>query len=671
MPPSDLRGGRPGERALALLEQAERLTAVDEARALQVAELALAAAGEESRPRLRAQAHHLIGQMQARRGDGERAAYHLEAALGLFLALGDRRAEGRVRRDLGAALLDQGRFREAEGQLTQALGQSAVGEDGRGDILNSLAGLYHAAGQYAESLDSLRAALGEFRQAGDVVGEVKVLCNLGTLLTSLGRYPEALEHLQAAYALSTGPARAQLAGHRSQGAMLLSLGALLLDMGDPREAQRYFDEALAFGQHSGDQVIAANAMLNRAEAQQALGEAAAARAAYERALDLAREGQYRQVEASALTGLGQLLMAEGQEVEAESAYRQAGEIARETGDLEGQLYALLHLGEVQERLEDLPAALATLELALSLARGMGRPKAVCDVHRALYPMYARRGDHARALAHLEQLYQQEREILNTEVEQRVQTLTGNFELERAQHQAELTRLRLVAAEEARALAEEEVRERTHSLEQAHLEVVTRLAVAAEYRDDSTGEHTWRVGQMSAAIALRLGLPHETVELLRVAARLHDVGKIGIPDRILLKTGVLTEEEYRHMQQHTLIGSRILSGGQSRLLQMAEEIARAHHERWAGGGYPLDLRGEAIPLTARIVAVADVFDALTHDRPYKAAWTVTSALRELRRLSGISFDPAVVEAALQVLPLPAAGQGSSGAEESPTRGPADP
>lgn len=365
---------------------------------------------------------------------------------------------------------------------------------------------------------------------------------------------------------------------------------------------------------------------------------------------LAREGQFQQVEASALMGLGQLALAEGQLADAEVAYRRAGEIAQETDDLEGRLYALLHLGEVQERLQSLAEALATLELALTLAREVGHPKAVCDVHRSLYPMYARKGDHAQALAHLEQLYQQEREILNAEVEERVQALTSQFELERAQHQAELTRLRLVAAEEAREVAEAEVRERTLSLEQAQLEVVTRLAVAAEYRDDTTGEHTWRVGQVAAAIALQLGLPEETADLLRVAARLHDVGKIGIPDRILLKTGQLSDEEFQYMQRHTLIGSRILSGGQTRLLQMAEEIACSHHERWGGGGYPANLCGEAIPLTARIVAVADVFDALTHDRPYKAAWTIAQALQELQNLSGTLFDPAVVAAALQVLPL---------------------
>ncbi|WP_345463489.1 tetratricopeptide repeat protein [Deinococcus carri] len=614
-----------------------------------MAELALGVACEEDNPSSSAQAHHLIGRIQVRRGEGEQAVSSLEAALGLLVALGTLATEGQVRRDLGAALLDQGRFLEAESHLKQALEQTR-GEV-RGDTLNSLAGLYHATGRYEDSLNSLQAARIVFQQIGDVVGEVKVLGNLGTLLISLGRYPEALEHLTAAYNLSIGPARSLLAEHRSQGSILLSLGNLHFDMRDPREAQRYFQDALDFAQRVGDQVIAANAVLNLAEVQQQLGEQQVARASYEQALALAQEGQYRQVEASALVGLGRLMLAGEQWAEAEGTFRRAGEMAQETGDLEGQLYALLYLGEVQEQLQALPDALATLEQALTLAQQVGRPKAACDVHRTLYPMYARSGDHAQALAHLEQLYQQEREILNAEVEQRVQELTGHFELERAQHQAELTRLRLVAAEEAREVAEAEVRERTRSLEQAQLEIVTRLAVAAEYRDDTTGEHTWRVGQMAAAIAAQLGLPAETVELLRIAARLHDVGKIGIPDRILLKAGKLTEEEFRQMQQHTVIGSRILSGGQSQLLQVAEEIACAHHERWAGGGYPANLKGEAIPLTARIVAVADVFDALTHERPYKPAWPVPAALDELRRLSGSSFDPAIVEAALQILPLP--------------------
>ncbi len=185
------------------------------------------------------------------------------------------------------------------------------------------------------------------------------------------------------------------------------------------------------------------------------------------------------------------------------------------------------------------------------------------------------------------------------------------------------------------------------LADAHLEVIDRLAIAAEYRDDETGEHIKRVGQTSALLARALRLPSDHVLLIRRAATLHDVGKIGIPENILLKPGRLTPDEFEVMKSHTTIGARILSGGAFPLLQMAEEIALTHHERWDGSGYPRGLKGEAIPLVGRIVAVADVFDILSHPRPYKKAWTADEAIAELQRVAGTHFDPAVVSAFLDL------------------------
>jgi putative two-component system response regulator len=193
------------------------------------------------------------------------------------------------------------------------------------------------------------------------------------------------------------------------------------------------------------------------------------------------------------------------------------------------------------------------------------------------------------------------------------------------------------------LLEAQVRERTHALEQAQLETLQRLALAAEYRDDDTGLHTRRVGLSAGRIAAALGLPAAQVEILRRAAPLHDVGKIGIPDAILLKPGKLTAEEVVTMQRHTTIGEALLAGSSSPWLQLAAEIALTHHERWDGTGYPAGLAGTDIALTGRIVAVADVFDALTHVRPYKPAWPVDEALAEIERQSGRQFDPCVVAA----------------------------
>ena len=188
-----------------------------------------------------------------------------------------------------------------------------------------------------------------------------------------------------------------------------------------------------------------------------------------------------------------------------------------------------------------------------------------------------------------------------------------------------------------------VRERTAELDDARREILRRLALAAEYRDQDTHHHVDRVGRGAGLVASKLGLPEAVVELIRDAAPLHDLGKLGVSDAVLLKPGRLNAQEFESMKRHTELGSAMLSGSSSDVLRMAEEIALNHHEWWDGSGYPAGLSGEAIPMTARIVAVVDVFDALTHDRPYKPAWTVEDAVAEMHLLRGRHFDPAVVDA----------------------------
>jgi putative two-component system response regulator len=190
--------------------------------------------------------------------------------------------------------------------------------------------------------------------------------------------------------------------------------------------------------------------------------------------------------------------------------------------------------------------------------------------------------------------------------------------------------------------EERVRERTADLAHARDEILARLALAAEFRDDATGHHAQRVGELSALIARRMGCPPEQVTLLRQAAPLHDIGKIGIPDAILLKHGTLTPSEWATMRSHVDIGARILSGESFPLLDLAREIAQTHHERWDGGGY-CGLTGAEIPLSGRIVAVADAFDALTSERPYKEALSAGAALERIVRDRGRHFDPEAVDA----------------------------
>ena len=236
-------------------------------------------------------------------------------------------------------------------------------------------------------------------------------------------------------------------------------------------------------------------------------------------------------------------------------------------------------------------------------------------------------------------------------------------------------LRLKAHEDKlnryRRLLERRVRERTAELFQSRLEILWRLGQIAEQRDEQTGNHVVRVGCMSRVVAEAMGMDGETAETLFLAAPLHDIGKVAIPDAILLKRGPLSPGEWAVMQQHCLIGERILRDNcrlraafvrwragalldeegptENPLLRTAAIIARTHHEKWDGSGYPMGLSGDAIPIESRIVAIADVYDALTHERPYKPAFSESTALEIIADASGGHFDPDVHRAFLDAMP----------------------
>lgn len=197
--------------------------------------------------------------------------------------------------------------------------------------------------------------------------------------------------------------------------------------------------------------------------------------------------------------------------------------------------------------------------------------------------------------------------------------------------------------------DEKVRERTRELNDTRLEIIRRLGRAAEFRDNETGYHIIRMSKFSQMMAREYGMSEDDSELVLNASPMHDIGKIGIPDRILLKPGKLDAQEWTIMKTHATIGAEILSGHDSDLMNMARTIALTHHEKWDGSGYPHGLRGKDIPLVGRIVAISDVFDALTSERPYKKAWPIEQAIAEIRRGAGAHFDPELVEVFDQVLP----------------------
>jgi putative two-component system response regulator len=204
--------------------------------------------------------------------------------------------------------------------------------------------------------------------------------------------------------------------------------------------------------------------------------------------------------------------------------------------------------------------------------------------------------------------------------------------------------------------EKEVEKKTAGLKQAlddlqaaseklrlySMDTILRLSQAAEYKDSETGEHIQRIGFYIQAMGKAMGLSDEQIEVFQFASPMHDVGKIGIPDHILMKPGPLDDSEWKVMKEHTRIGGKILSGSDSSILKIAEEIALTHHEKWNGRGYPYRLKGHDIPIAGRITAIADVFDALTSKRPYKKAFSVEKAFDIMAQERGKSFDPELLD-----------------------------
>jgi putative two-component system response regulator len=199
------------------------------------------------------------------------------------------------------------------------------------------------------------------------------------------------------------------------------------------------------------------------------------------------------------------------------------------------------------------------------------------------------------------------------------------------------------------LLEDKVFKRTQDLYEAQLDMVHRLARIAEFRDRVTGLHILRMSYYCAALAAKLGFSKEECDTVQVASALHDIGKVSIPDSILLKRDRLNNSEREIMKTHATVGSSLLSGSKAKVMQMAKEIALTHHEKWDGSGYPRGLKGEQIPLVGRICGLCDMFDALVSERPYKKAWPAEEAIEEIKKERGVSFEPRLVTQFLEILP----------------------
>ena len=546
---------------------------------------------------------------------------------------------------LGKLLRERGTFEEAKAAFEEALSCARLHDlpEPEANALNQIASIFALQGDAPSALKFLEQAGTLFERLGQKKMWANVLTNAGSIYRDLSEYQDALVSLRKAYDIlkECDP------DSRSAAMNLQDLGLTYVALGKFGRAETFYKEALAIATNLEDHLIKVVSLINLAEVHLEVGKLEAAEASFGAAHSISVENGLVVGRINAVEGLGNVYYRKALFARAKAAHQQAIDLAAAIDDKAGLLSALLNLAKDELATRSFGEATARSLAALLIAEQTERPRARYEAHKLLAHAYKAQGDFEGAVYHLEAFHELKEQIFNEENEEKTRRLTLKFDLEKTRYEAEKYRLRSEVSKRAFEEAERLVQARTADLEEAQIEIVTRLAVAAEYRDDDTGAHTRRVGRTAALIAYVLGWPLKEVQLLYTAARLHDVGKIGVSDTILLKPGKLTGEEFQVMRTHTLVGARILADGHSPLLHLAEKVAAAHHERWDGHGYPNKLAGTDIPQAARIVAVADVLDALTHARPYKAAWSVGEALDEISRNSGSQFDPAVVRACLDV------------------------
>lgn len=516
-----------------------------------------------------------------------------------------------------------------------------VADDIRCDGLLTLAQVRFNASEASSARDPLRVAVTVAQRLDDPARLRRAWTFLGVIEMDSGNLPAATE----CFSLALGVAR-RLEDPAEASPVWCNLGLALQRSALYDEAMRCYGRALELSRDS-----ARFAVVHRATLSNVAGCALhlddvqpgidAARAAI--ALNPAPKDAPGQLSlAIAESNLARLLLAVG---DSAAAAAHAAEAERTLAGADTPRAALLvsmtnslvalHLGDAE-------AGLAGLKRALATAR-RHVPAEVRETLDACIHGYRLAGQHDVALMYLHELM-----ALNRQ---------GRAEQVVMQHREHLARLarghraapRVADAGLQRQRASLRSGLKDREILRNRMLLLEEQSVAAELHDDTTGEHCYRVGRLSAILGREIGLEADVCFLLDLAARLHDIGKLVVPDAILLKPGRLTDGERQIMQTHTTAGADILARSGVPQMHIAEEIARHHHERWDGQGYPLGLARERIPISARVAALADVFDALTHARPYKHAWSVDEALAEIRRLRGLQFDPALTDVFLALVP----------------------
>jgi putative nucleotidyltransferase with HDIG domain len=502
--------------------------------------------------------------------------------------------------------------------------------------------------EYNSALEYMLEAIDLTIELQDLItrGECERIC--GSIYLSQGRFSEALERFEVSLELSQ-----QTQQLDNVSSALNNIAIIYQAFEENERALEYHTRNLQLGQQVGDTraiIRASNAIglihLELAEAKtdedlERKRELHLALDLFEQALELSREIQFRHAEIALLNNIGCVYMARHEPQKALKYFDTQLEVAKTFGDRKRFAGGIVDSGRAHLALGNLDLAFDLVWEAHQAFEELGTHDELAKTHKDLSAIFEARGNITLALEHFKQFHTLEATVKSDAAKQRTQTLAAKFDLEKSRLESEMYRIRTDELEV-------KVAERTQEVLDAQFEMLERLANAAEFRDSDTGTHTRRVGRIAAAVGKRLGMLNEDVQLLLSAAQLHDIGKIGIPDSILFKPGSLSDQEWEIMKSHTTLGAKMLEGGKSQLLQMAEEIALTHHERFDGTGYPLGLVGTHIPLTGRVVAVVDMYDALLSERPYKGAWSKTDALFEIKRVAGTHFDPEVVGIFLDVI-----------------------
>jgi putative two-component system response regulator len=486
-------------------------------------------------------------------------------------------------------------------------------------------------------------ALGGARHLGDPALIRRAATFLGVINGETGNLPAAAEN----YAEALEIARA-IGDATAQAIVWNNLGLALQYAGQYAEAVRCYDQALrAPGDGAGRQHVICAALANSALACLRVHDVRQGIAAARRGIELMpdpTEPTLCAYRVSCETHLAELLLEIDDVRGAQEHVRTARLLAERLQQPRPLFRVALAEGQIEVRAGLTDIGLSRLKKGLAGARG-GPKELLRDALAAAVKGYEQAGQPDVAIVYLQELLHLNREARQQQVLMHHQRHLR--EVERSRISAELQLAVEGELDSRRTALRVQLGER--ELMKSRIAMLEQQSIAAELHDDTTGEHCYRVGRLASILAREYGLEDDVCFMIDLAARMHDIGKLAVPDSILLKPGRLTDGEREIMQQHTLAGAELLAKSNIPQMHIAEEIARHHHEWWNGKGYPHRLSGTGIPIAARITAIVDVFDALTHVRPYKPAWPVSQALHEIRTLRGVQFDPDVTDLFLQLVP----------------------